>query len=74
MVFWVIIGTVILGLIVFCQAVKHSWEQWYYGRARHSSDGAVSGKCKASKIRGKARALSQLAGSALLPCTTSEGT
>jgi hypothetical protein len=21
-----------LGLVVFCQALKHSWEQWYYGR------------------------------------------
>ena len=32
MLFWGLVLTGILGIFVFCQAIKHSWEQWYYGR------------------------------------------
>jgi hypothetical protein len=32
MTVWAIILIAIVGITVFCQAAKHSWEQWYYGR------------------------------------------
>ena len=32
MLFWLTVLTTYLGLVVFSQAIKHSWEQWYYGR------------------------------------------
>lgn len=32
MLFWFIVFTIFLGLVVFSQAVEHSWEQWHYGR------------------------------------------
>ena len=32
MLFWVVVLAIVLGLVVFAQAVKHSWNQWYYGR------------------------------------------
>ena len=32
MLFWLIVFTVLFGIWTFAQAVKHSWEQWYYGR------------------------------------------
>ena len=32
MLFWLTVLTIYLGLVVFSQAIKHSWEQWYYGR------------------------------------------
>ena len=32
MLFWLIVLTIYLGLVVFSQAIKQSWEPWYYGR------------------------------------------
>jgi hypothetical protein len=32
MMFWLIVLAAVLGIVVLCQAIKHSWEQWYYGR------------------------------------------
>lgn len=32
MVLWFIILVIVLGIAVLRQALKHSYEQWYYGR------------------------------------------
>jgi hypothetical protein len=32
MLFWLVLLTIYLGIVVFAQALKHSWDEWYYGR------------------------------------------